>query len=184
MMPSRIYIVPIWPVKSEHAEFLDKVVHEAFGLDTVIEYRNLHAKEAYDPFRNQFLASGILIKLNSSPPPKDAAKIIGITDVDLFEPVFEYLFGEAQLDGPCSVVSTFRLDNKRYGMPEDKELLFERLYKEVVHELGHSFGLVHCFTPMCVMNPSTYVEQIDAKSHEFCDSCRTELDELLVRYKG
>ncbi len=182
-MPPKIYIVPIWPVKSEHAEFVQEVVREAFGLDSVIEYRNLHAREAYDPFRNQFLASGLLVKLNSSPMPKDAVKIIGITDVDLFEPVFEYLFGEAQLGGACSVVSTFRLDNRLYGLPEDKEIFFERLYKEVVHELGHSFGLVHCFTPMCAMNPSTYIEQIDAKSHEFCESCRAELDDRLLEYR-
>lgn len=183
MSSKKIYIVPIWPVRREHAEFGKKVISEIFGLDAVMEYRNLHAREAYDSFRDQYLASGLLIKLNSTPPAPDAIKVIGITDVDLFEPVFEYLFGEAQLDGLCAVVSTFRLDNRLYGLPEDKELFFDRLYKEIVHELGHTFGLIHCFTPMCVMNPSTYVEQIDLKSRDFCESCRAELEEVLKRYK-
>jgi archaemetzincin len=41
-----------------------------------------------------------------------------------------------------------------------------------IHELGHSFGLVHCHTPNCVMKSSTYVEDIDLKEQGFCVSCR------------
>lgn len=181
-MSSKVYIVPVLPVDREHVEFVKDVVSQVFGLNPAIKDRSLHAKEACDPFRNQYLASSIISKLNSQ-PPQDTVKIVGITDIDIFEPVFEYLFGEAQLDGLCALVSTFRLHNKLYGLKEDKELFFERLYKEVVHEVGHAFGLIHCFAPMCVMNPSTYIEQIDSKSHEFCDSCRKELDEILEKYK-
>jgi len=44
--------------------------------------------------------------------------------------------------------------------------------KESVHELGHTFGLIHCSQPGCVMNSSTYVENIDQKSSEFCSLCQ------------
>ena len=40
-----------------------------------------------------------------------------------------------------------------------------------MHELGHTFGLIHCLQPRCVMNASTYVENIDQKPAEFCSSC-------------
>ena len=181
-MSSKISIVPVWPVKKEYLKFAQRVIQQNFGLDPVINNQNIYAKEVCDPFRDQYLASSILVKLNEQPLPKDVVKIIGLTDVDIFEPVFEYLFGEAQLDGTSVIVSSFRLQNRLYGLPEDEEILLDRLYKEIVHELGHAFSLIHCFAPMCVLNPSTYIEQIDSKSREFCTSCRRELDTILTPY--
>jgi len=182
-MPPRISIVPVWPVKEDYLTFAQLVIRQSFGLDATIHNRNINAKEVCDPFRDQYLASSILLKLNEQPLTQDVAKIIGLTDVDIFEPVFEYLFGEAQLGGSCVIVSAFRLENRHYGLPENNEILLDRLYKEIVHELGHAFSLIHCFAPMCVMNPSTYIEQIDAKSREFCSACRRELDEALTPYR-
>ncbi|MFA5818621.1 MAG: hypothetical protein WC854_05025 [Bacteroidales bacterium] len=48
-----------------------------------------------------------------------------------------------------------------YSSDSDKSLgLFsvDRFKKEVIHELGHTFGLIHCHIPTCVMRSSTYVE--------------------------
>jgi predicted Zn-dependent protease len=53
----------------------------------------------------------------------------------------------------------------------DDALLLDRLDKEATHELGHTFGLVHCIDPMCVMHASTYAEEIDFKGAEFCLQC-------------
>ena len=88
--------------------------------------------------------------------------------MDLFIPILTYVFGEAQLDGIGAVVSLHRLNNQFYGLPEDTGLMHDRLLKEAVHELGHTFGLLHCFQPGCVLNASTYVEDIDQKSRELC----------------
>lgn len=99
-------------------------------------------------------------------------KIVGITSVDLFVPILTYVFGEAQLDGTASVVSTFRLDNTIYGLEPDPVLLFERTLKETVHELGHTFGLYHCKNLECAMHTSTAVEDIDIKGGALCNECR------------
>ena len=48
----------------------------------------------------------------------------------------------------------------------------ERLRKEAVHELGHTFGLRHCDDWRCVMASSHAVERLDVKSAEFCARCR------------
>jgi archaemetzincin len=58
---------------------------------------------------------------------------------------------------------------------EADHVLLERLTKEVIHELGHTFGLIHCHIPACVMTSSTYVEDIDQKSEHLCSRCRMEL---------
>ena len=52
------------------------------------------------------------------------------------------------------------------------------LGKEAIHELGHTFELLHCSDRRCVMVSSTYVEGIDLKRDRFCPGCR-ELLRLL-----
>ena len=48
----------------------------------------------------------------------------------------------------------------------------ERLVKEAVHELGHTFGLRHCDDWRCVMTSSHAVERLDVKDAGFCLPCR------------
>ncbi len=131
--------------------------------------------KTFDIYRRQYNSSQILIQLIEKPPP-DALKILGVAEVDLFIPILTFVFGEAQLDGIGAVVSTHRLNNKFYGLPEDNRLLTERLVKESIHELGHTFGLIHCNHPPCVFISSTYVEDIDQKSHEMCRQCRQHIE--------
>jgi archaemetzincin len=85
------------------------------------------------------------------------------------------VFGEAQFDNPASIISVHRLRQQFYGLPEDLDLLYLRTEKEAVHELGHSFGLIHCRDYRCVMFLSYSVEDIDLKSPTFCPKCRAAL---------
>jgi archaemetzincin len=91
--------------------------------------------------------------------------------MDLYIPVLTFVFGEAQLKDGAAVVSAHRLRQEFYGMPADTDLLHERLLKEALHELGHTYGLRHCPDYTCVMSSSTGVERIDLKNAEFCPNC-------------
>ena len=126
---------------------------------------------AFDKSRGQY-NSTILLRMLLQKAPDSADYILGVAGVDLFIPVLTYVFGEAQLDGRAAVVSTQRLRPDVYGLPDDDELLFNRLLTESIHELGHCFGLIHCHVAECVMHASTYVEEVDLKSTAFCPSCR------------
>jgi len=108
----------------------------------------------------------------------DPGKTIGLFIVDLYIPILTYIFGQAFLNGRCGIASLYRLSNERYGMSADDALLLERFKKEVIHELGHTLGLIHCHVPTCVMRSSTYVEDIDQKSAKFCPGCRSSIDSL------
>ncbi|HEY3323022.1 MAG TPA: archaemetzincin family Zn-dependent metalloprotease [Planctomycetota bacterium] len=129
---------------------------------------------AYDPSRGQYNSRILLAHLLRN-MPKDATRVLGITEMDLFIPVLSFVFGEAQLDGAAAVVSSRRLDNAMYGRPPDRNLLFQRLCKEAVHELGHTYNLRHCQTQSCVMTSSTYADGIDLKSDRFCARCLSAL---------
>jgi archaemetzincin len=125
---------------------------------------------AFDAARGQY-NSTILLRLLLVEMAESSDLILGVTSVDLFVPVLTYVFGEAQLGGRAAVVSLNRLLPEVYGLPQDDELLCDRLLKEAVHEMGHCFGLVHCSNPACVMRSSTYVEEIDLKQSWYCPTC-------------
>jgi archaemetzincin len=129
----------------------------------------------YSEERNQYHSTLLLSKILDLLPP-DGMKIVGITHVDIFIPILTFLFGEAQLNGKGALISTYRLKNRFYGLPDDHSLLYSRTLKEITHELGHTFGLVHCPNYTCVMNSSTYVEDIDLKQEKFCQTCRQKLN--------
>jgi archaemetzincin len=126
--------------------------------------------EAYDAARGQYRARKLLERL--PPPAAGNDVVLGITALDLYIPVFTFVFGEGLLGGRRCLVSGFRLDNARYGDPPDPERLTERVVKEATHELGHAFGLVHCRDSLCVMRPSGEVGDVDVKSDDFCAACR------------
>jgi archaemetzincin len=130
--------------------------------------------------RNQYCSSSIIEWLEEYLPTA-ASKVLAVTGLDLYLPVFTYVLGETRLNGQCAVVSSCRLDNRFYGLPDNAALLRERLLKESIHQLGHTCGLFHCHNPECVMQSSTCVEEIDFKSSRFCDKCSDKSVKYSVR---
>ncbi len=51
-------------------------------------------------------------------------------------------------------------------------MYWERIGKEAIHELGHTFGLTHCRDPLCVMNSSCLIGETDCKGTELCPTCQ------------
>lgn len=149
---------------------LARSLEEALGLAVRQRPPRFDPELAFDPLRGQYDSRVLLARLLEE-APEGAGRVLGVTTVDLFIPVLTYVFGEAQLEGRAAVVSMYRLDATVYGLPENKRLLAERLRKEALHELGHTYNLMHCDDPLCVMRSSTYVEEIDLKSDRFCRQC-------------
>jgi archaemetzincin len=151
-------------------------VNNEFSLPVRIRDGNLDLSEFYDPARRQYNGTTLLRKVDMA-FGSDPEKTISLFKVDLFIPILTYIFGQAYLNGRSGIVSVYRLSNERYGLKADDTILADRFRKEVIHELGHMFGLVHCTDPVCVMRSSTYVEDIDQKSNNLCHSCRKILRE-------
>jgi archaemetzincin len=151
-------------------ERLRGLLEARFHTSVAVSQCEFDSRPFFDAARNQYYSSAIIEELEKD-LPEDGSRVLGVTGLDLFVPILTFVFGEARLNGRCAVVSTYRLNNKLYGLPEDPDLLHERLFKEAIHELGHTYGLIHCHNPDCVMKSSTYVEEIDYKSSRFCDRC-------------
>ncbi len=177
-MPS-ILLVPVPPVDDRLIGELVAPLQSMFRTDVrVHNHDRIDPRTAFDVTRNQYnstvLISSVLERFGGN-----AHKVLGITSVDLFVPVLTFVFGEAQFDGTAAMVSTYRLDETLYGFPPNRPLLRERLLKEAVHELGHTYGLIHCRDLDCVMRASTSVEEIDVKGVELCKRCRVQVQEKL-----
>jgi archaemetzincin len=155
-------------------EFLEKIsgaVQNEFKTPVIIKEMHIDLSEFYDAGRRQYNGNKLLREIDSLDFP-GSSKNIGLFKVDLFIPILTYIFGQAQLGGRTAIASQYRLSNEHYGIITDDDLLLSRFKKEVVHELGHLFGLIHCHAPTCVMRSSTYVEDIDQKDVHLCMRCR------------
>jgi archaemetzincin len=164
-------LVPIYlGSQQDLLEDLSARLAHSFGLQARIRPPWFDPEKAFDPSRGQYRSTDLLAHLIDEPPER-GTRVLGVAGVDLFIPIFTFVFGEAQLRGRAAVVSVHRLRNELYGLPKNELLFRDRLHKEAVHELGHTHGLIHCETESCVMHSSTYVEEIELKSAEFCPTC-------------
>ncbi len=151
-----------------------------FGPPVTIWRGTDRPTDTFDPARRQHSSTQILRWLSTS-RPSEAEKVLALTDADLFIPILTFVFGEAQLDGAAAVVSTARLTRNPDGALADRRLLTARLAKESVHELGHTFGLVHCTDRRCVMARSSSLLDVDAKRGALCRPCRLSFRDLRRR---
>ena len=133
-------------------------------------------KEAYDAERNQYNVYYFLESMGKILKNKKD-KIIGIVDVDLYTPGLNFIFGAAnRIGGNLCIISITRLEDEFYGKISNDSIFKERVKKEVIHELGHLFGLTHCEDPHCVMHFSNSLLDTDVKSYNFCKKCLKKLE--------
>ena len=168
-------LLPVGRVNGSLLEHLRLAIPQSLAVKCEILPAPLDPAHAYHAERQQFHSSEILQRIHGMVRPKDW-RLLAVADVDLYIPILTYVFGEAQLGGPCAVVSAYRLRQEFYGLNGDEGLLRERLLKESIHELGHTFLLRHCEDYRCAMASSHAVEWIDLRESTFCDSCRAQVE--------
>jgi archaemetzincin len=168
-----LHLLPVGNIDMALLESLSRSLPECLPVRCEILAPPLDPSAAYHAERQQFHSSEILQRMQ--PLATRSWRLLAIADVDLYIPILTYVFGEAQIAGPCAVVSAFRLRQEFYGLERDPDLLRERLLKECVHELGHTLDLRHCQDYRCAMASSHAVEWIDLRESTLCESCRLHL---------
>jgi len=128
--------------------------------------------QAYNPERKQYFSSKLLASLKKT---EREERVVGIADVDIYVPRLNFVFGEADIVSGTAIVSLCRLRQEYYGLAPDEALFLQRATKEIVHELGHTFGLRHCSDNKCVMHFSNSLADTDLKEAHFCTKCRPKI---------
>ncbi|HEX7572315.1 MAG TPA: archaemetzincin family Zn-dependent metalloprotease [Bacteroidota bacterium] len=173
-----IHLLPLGGPSPDLVEALSGPLRQTFRTRVETHGFSLDPERFFDEGRSQYNSTRILMHVkNHYPALKQEPGIctLALVPFDLFIPILTYVFGEAEVGGNVAVVSYHRLAPERYGLPPDNPLLLDRFVKEVVHELGHVFSLIHCSVQSCVMHSSSYVEDIDLKEQSFCRTCASEL---------
>jgi len=168
-------LLPVGKVESSLLEALRATIPRCFHVTCEIVPFELDAALSYHAERQQYHSSEILQRMQALVRPKDW-RLLGVADVDLYIPILKYVFGEAQMGGPCAVISSHRLRQEFYGLDGDGGLLSQRLLKEAVHELGHTLDLHHCPDYRCAMASAHAVEWIDLRESSLCAACRSQVE--------
>jgi archaemetzincin len=170
-----VHLLPVGEVDLSLLQDLLAAIPRSLDVACEILPYQLDPTPSYHPERQQYHSSEMLQRMQSLVRPQDW-RFLAVADVDLYIPILKYVFGEAQMDGPCAVVSVHRLRQEFYGLDRDAAVLRRRLIRESIHEIGHTLGLRHCQDYSCVMASSHSVAWIDLMDSTLCDSCRSQLD--------
>lgn len=172
-MPGEVLLVPIGEVEAGLMAWLAKELAAALGCPVTVGEPIPLPQRGYDPDRRQYQGESMLAVLRAVPAP--AGRVLGLADVDCYAPGLNFIFGQATLRGREAFVALPRLRPSFYGLPDDPTLFRQRVLKEAVHELGHTWGLKHCPDPRCVMHFSNTLHDTDVKGATFCPRCQPHI---------
>lgn len=167
-----ITLKPIGNIADELMQKLKDSVGAIFHCPVKVEAGFADVAQAYNPERRQYVSSQLLAALGKA---QGESRVVGIADVDLYVPRLNFVFGEADVASRTAIVSLSRLRQEYYGLAPDDALFLQRATKEIVHELGHTFGLGHCQNNRCVMHFSNSLADTDVKEAHFCSMCRPKI---------
>ncbi|MBI2251564.1 MAG: archaemetzincin family Zn-dependent metalloprotease [Armatimonadetes bacterium] len=178
---SKIYLTSVGKFKKKLLEKAALLLEERFLYEFKVVGAIPLPSQALDPSRNQYLVSKAIERLKKV-MPKDAKFLLGITAVDLFVPKLNFVYGYSDFISKISLISTFRLNPEFYGETACEDRFFIRILGEIIHELGHLFGIKHCFNNKCAMYFSNSIYDLDNKNTFLCDECERKLKRASSNY--
>ena len=173
----RILILPVGELSTDLIDAVAAEIKQVFGFSTETSPILQDLSFALDTNRNQYHSTAILDRLAAC-MPSHAIRVLAIAQVDLFIPILTHVYGEAQLGGVACLVSTFRLNEGQSGMNISPKYI-DRIVKESIHELGHTFNLRHCPEHTCIMHYCRNEEDVDRKSDHLCRYCAIMLSDQI-----
>lgn len=169
-----ILLVPIGPVPIYLISWLEDKL--GFFVDKPVEIGKAVPlpRSGYNRDRQQYNGNSVIELLGEINHP-EAERFVGLIDQDCYVEGLNFIFGQADTGGRQAFVALPRLRPPCSGMEEDKNLFRDRVLKEIVHELGHTWNLPHCDGHECVMRFSNSLQDTDEKTARFCSRCKEKL---------
>lgn len=168
-----IKLQPVGKVDGNLISALREALETSIGFDVNTSAAVPVPDSAYLVERGQYLADNVLSVL--LPLKKEDSYILGITDVNMFTPGTNFVFGLSDPSSGIAIISISLLRSQDSCDPCGEELLLQRALKEAIHELGHLLGMGHCPDGNCVMHFSGSLIDTDIKQSYFCTNCRPRL---------
>jgi len=179
-------LLPLGDFKAS-APSLDKLrayCQAFFGMETRIlepvALEKVPATRRTNPnTKNLQLLTTDILKWLPTRKPADTYALIAVTMTDLYpQESWNFVFGQAMLQGGVGVFSFARYDPSFYGDAADantQSLILTRSCKVLSHEMGHMFGIFHCVFYECIMNGSNHLGETDSRPMHLCPVCLRKL---------
>lgn len=171
---SKIILVLLSQIDFQIIEALSKSLEKTFYRPIEIKLEPGSLEYAYDTARKQYKSPLILSRLRRM-KKSTGDKIMAVTDVDLYSPGYDFVYGEADVRAGVATLSINRLVTEGRDIPPDLSLIIERIIREATHEIGHLFGLGHCCDQKCVMRTCTCLSEVDEAQGGLCSECYKKL---------
>jgi len=172
-MTTQILLQPLGHLPKNIMQHLQKTLAELFPNTTFDVPDSIEIpKHCYNKSRNQYISPEIIYWIDQNCKQTHYHKILGVADVNAYTGRLNFVFGEAQFGRRICVIYIARL---KEVFAEGESLFLQRTVKEAVHELGHTFGLLHCQNTACVMYFSNTLADTDQKAADLCGCCKLKV---------
>ena len=171
---NRVLLVPIGEIPDGLMDWLAPRLEAKLGVQVDKGNPIEPPEDAWDSERRQFRGEKLLSYLGRAKSHlKD--RVVGLIDSDSYSNGLNFIFGQAEVHGRNALVALPRLRPDLVETPDDIGRFYSRVLKEVIHELGHTWGIPHCPDHTCVMHFSNRLADTDLKGESFCQSCQNRL---------
>jgi len=193
-MDLRIAIVPVGKVDPSEVEAAAVRIAKILNKTVTLRQATPVPKAGDDPARGQHVAGPFLAELRGQLPRIPVAKTVGVvaapdpagapavagppadatlfvTDVDLYKPNTDGVFGDIDAAAHVAVISVRRLREAFYKRKVDPVKARARLVKLALYVLGRARGLPECNDRACALFTTSSLPDIDMKPEKYCASC-------------
>lgn len=202
MSDLRVTVVPVGKLDPVELEAALTKVSKVLGRPVEMRQPSPVPRASEDVARGQHRAAPFLAELRAGLPRLGVARIVGgsppvpgkamlpaanpdavvfVTDVDLFKPDTEGVFGEMDARNRAAVFSVRRMREAFYRRKADPARQRARVVKVLLQAIGRLKGLPECRDPRCVMAPTGALADIDFKDERFCAACAKRLTSGIVK---
>ena len=180
------YVPELEDVVAGAKDIFDAALKFYFDEKYSVVYRVFSGVDRYiPPDRMQVNAKDFILDPPVELDKKKPQVNIFLVNKDLFIPGFNFIFAVTNPALARIVISLFRL-SRDYSLINfvGEYKTKERLFKELMHELGHFIGLEHCDNSLCVMSFSHTLKDLDNKVPYPCEICLEKISSVLSKIKS
>jgi predicted Zn-dependent protease len=172
-MDLRVAIVPVGKIDPADVEAAAARISKV--LNTTVDLRPPAPvpRAGDDPARGQHVAGPFLAGLRGPLVRPAVAPVVTlfVTDVDLYKPGTDGVFGDIDATARAAVLSVRRLREPFYKRKADPVKARARLVKLALYAIGRACGLPECGEPGCALSTTSALADIDMKSEKYCAAC-------------
>jgi len=168
-----ILLQPLHSFSKQTLLYLKNNIEQFYPVHVIIASTKEFPSNVYYKPRNRYRADST-IKWLKQIRPDSIRLIVGLTDEDISTTKGLHkdfgVMGLGYQPGKACVVSTVRLRKSA----KTSQQLNQRIFKVVVHEMGHNFGLPHCLDQTCIMVDAEGKMKLDEETG-LCNDCKKKL---------